>query len=316
MSSLIGVRNIIIKFITFFCSLGIAHRVSCPHTHQQNGSAECKHCHIVESGLALLTYADVPIKYWDHVFLTTTYLINRLPTHVIDNKCSLERLFHTPPNYSLKFFGCACWHSLSRYNKQKFSFQSKECVFLGYRSLHKGYKCLDTNSDRVYISRDVIFDENVFPFKRAHLNSSPTLQPTHNAPDLRTLHLCNNNTNLEHDHMHIFVPTNSLEAENLVPTLALRLRSQSSASLLRESTLVVPPMIVALNPLPADPIPASLRPHSNSLGSDPRDRSPGLPQGAQRSIESSIVGSSTDCSPRNGWYGCPLSCRSCWNKLK
>ena len=33
---------------TFFRSLGIAHRVSCPHTHQQNGSANRKHHHIVE----------------------------------------------------------------------------------------------------------------------------------------------------------------------------------------------------------------------------------------------------------------------------
>jgi hypothetical protein len=35
-------------------------------------------------------------------------------------------------------------------------------VFLGYSSLHKGYKCLHVPSNRVYISRDVIFDENVF----------------------------------------------------------------------------------------------------------------------------------------------------------
>jgi hypothetical protein len=48
---------------TFFRSLGIAHRVSCPHTHQQNGSAERKHRHIVETGLALLAHAHVPLKF-------------------------------------------------------------------------------------------------------------------------------------------------------------------------------------------------------------------------------------------------------------
>jgi hypothetical protein len=48
---------------TFFRSLGIAHRVSCPHTHQQNGSAERKHRHIVETGLALLAHASIPIKF-------------------------------------------------------------------------------------------------------------------------------------------------------------------------------------------------------------------------------------------------------------
>jgi hypothetical protein len=86
---------------TFFRSTGITHRVSCPHTQQQNGSAKQKHHHIVETGLALLAHAAMPIKFWDEVFLTATYLINRLPTHVIDNKCPLERLLNSPPNYSL-----------------------------------------------------------------------------------------------------------------------------------------------------------------------------------------------------------------------
>jgi hypothetical protein len=60
-------------------------------------------------------------------------------------------------------FGCACWPRLRPYNKHKLSFRSKECVFLGYSSLHKWYKCLDPNSGRIHISRDVFY-ENVFLF--------------------------------------------------------------------------------------------------------------------------------------------------------
>jgi hypothetical protein len=44
------------------------------------------------------------------------------------------------------------------------------CVFIGYSSIHKGYKCLDMDTDRVYISRDVVFDENVFPFAKPSSN--------------------------------------------------------------------------------------------------------------------------------------------------
>src|ERR1044072_4369227 len=38
----------------FFTSMGIVHRVTCPHTHHQNGSVERKHRHLVETGLTLL----------------------------------------------------------------------------------------------------------------------------------------------------------------------------------------------------------------------------------------------------------------------
>jgi hypothetical protein len=46
------------------------------------------------------------------------------------------------------------------------------CLFLGYSPLHKGYKCLHLPSNRVYISRDVVFNENSFPCTSASPTSS------------------------------------------------------------------------------------------------------------------------------------------------
>jgi transposase InsO family protein len=53
------------KLHDFFSKIGITHHVSCPYAHQQNGSAEWKHRHIVEVGLSLLAHASMPKKYWD-----------------------------------------------------------------------------------------------------------------------------------------------------------------------------------------------------------------------------------------------------------
>lgn len=89
-------------------SHGISHRVSCPHTHQQNGAVEPKHRHIVESGLALLSHANMPIHFWDDAFSTPCYLINRMPTVILKNKSPFEVLFKCNPDYKfLRIFGCA-----------------------------------------------------------------------------------------------------------------------------------------------------------------------------------------------------------------
>jgi len=163
----------------YFQSVGITHRLSCPHTHQQQGCVERKHRHLIDTTLALLTDSHLPQKYWDEACLTSCYLINRMPTPLLHHQSPFEKLFHTPPDYNfLKIFGCACYPNLRPYNSHKFSPRSKECVFLEYSQNHKGYKCLHLESDRMYISRDVIFHEDRFPFSKVSpISESPSVPP-------------------------------------------------------------------------------------------------------------------------------------------
>jgi hypothetical protein len=91
-------------------------------------------------GLSLLSHAGMPLKFWDETFSATTYLINRLPSRVIDFASPFEKLFLSKPDHpSLKDFGYACWLHLRPYNSRKLEFHSKQCVFLGYIANHKGY---------------------------------------------------------------------------------------------------------------------------------------------------------------------------------
>jgi hypothetical protein len=165
------------KLNSFFKKIGIEHHVSCPHAYQQNGSAERKHMHIMEVGLALLAKASMPLKFWDEAFVTVVRLINVLPSRVIQMRTPIEMLFQQKPDYSsLKVFGSACWPNMRPYNPRKLAFRSTRCIFVGYNPMHKGYKCLEPNTGRVYISCGVTFYEQVFPFEDLHENAGPKLR--------------------------------------------------------------------------------------------------------------------------------------------
>jgi hypothetical protein len=117
---------------SLFCQVGIAHQVSCPHTHQQNGATESKHRHIVEMSLALLAHASMPLKYWDEAFLAAVYLINRIPTKLVSYDTPLHRLLGATPDYSnFHVFGCACWPIYARIIPTSFNFDPLDTSFLG-----------------------------------------------------------------------------------------------------------------------------------------------------------------------------------------
>lgn len=46
-------------------------------------------------------------------------------------------------------------------------------IFLGYAANRKGYRLYDLQNNSFFISRDVIFYENVYPFKGYYVNETP-----------------------------------------------------------------------------------------------------------------------------------------------
>ena len=154
---------------------GILHRISCPHTPAQNGTAERKHRYIVDNALSLMHQSSVPNQFWDEVVCTTVYLINRLPTQILKNRFPNHLIYNQEPKYSLlKSFGCTCYPCLCPYTTSKLESQSKRCDFIGYSAFHSRYQCLSLTSGKLYISRDVIFIENTYPYKEQSQQAQQT----------------------------------------------------------------------------------------------------------------------------------------------
>ncbi|KAB2601869.1 hypothetical protein D8674_002874 [Pyrus ussuriensis x Pyrus communis] len=145
-------------------------------------------------GLCLLAQSHLPHKFWVEAFTTAAFLINRLPLHHLGNISPYEKLFAKVPDYRfLKTFGCMCFPHLVPYNKHKLMPKSIPCVFIGYDNQYKGYRCLDVASGKVYISRNVQFDELTFPYHNRMADSPPPAQsspPLFLEPLLPAQHLC------------------------------------------------------------------------------------------------------------------------------
>ena len=147
-----------------FKSQGIIHQSSCPHTPQQNGVVERKHRHIMETARAIRFQGHIPIKFWGECVLAAVHIINRIPSTVLDNKSPFEMMFSKSTDLSyVRIIGCLC-HATKLLRTDKFGPRAIRSVFMGYGTTQKGYKLYDLENKVLFISRDVVFTESIFPF--------------------------------------------------------------------------------------------------------------------------------------------------------
>lgn len=168
------------KLAPFLSQHSIAHLTSPPHTPEHNGLAERRHLHIVETALSLLSHASMPLTYWLFAVLTTTYLINHMPTPTLDKFTSpYQQSFGTVPNYSyLHNFGCLCYPWLKTFFKHKLDSKSQPCVFLGYSPTQHAYLCINPTTNHIYSSTHVRFVEDTYPFANTHYPITPSPTPS------------------------------------------------------------------------------------------------------------------------------------------
>jgi hypothetical protein len=100
----------------------------------------------------------VPKSYLGDALLTATYLINRMPSRVLDFKTPLEDALLTAT------------YLINRSPTQgKLDPRSLKCVFVGYSPTQKGYKCYHPPSRKQFVSMDVTFFET-----QSYFSSSQT----------------------------------------------------------------------------------------------------------------------------------------------
>ena len=152
----------------------ILHQTSCVDIPSHNWLAERKNRHLLETVRTLLFHMNVPKHFWVDIVSTTCFLINRMPSSVLNCATPYHKLFSNNLLFPIdrKVFGCICFIRDFHSQVSKLDPKSLKCIFVGYSRVKKGYMCYCPNLRHYIVSTDVAFFETT-PFS---LSSNVTSQ--------------------------------------------------------------------------------------------------------------------------------------------
>ena len=136
---------------------------------------------------------NVPKSFWGEAVLTTAHLINRLPSRILGFKSPMDILstfypnLHTTNNLVPRIFGCVAFVHVHNQNRGKLDPWALKCVFVGYSSTQKGYKC--PPSKRFYVLVDVTFHEQESYFTIPYLQGENSVMEDNDRGDFLFLDL-------------------------------------------------------------------------------------------------------------------------------
>ena len=200
------------EFEQYLLHRGIKHELSVPYSPEQNGTAERQNRTLVEAARTMLQHAGLTNTYWAEAVASAAYVRNRVVTSALSKGITPYELWYgkKPDVSNLKVFGCIAYAHVNDSSRQKLDSKALKVRFVGYSTRSKGYRVLDENSGRLFISRDLVFNECMFQFDHTNVCCSNTVVPANN----------------ETCKLDVSMETNSTQPATMEPTAAHPRQSQ------------------------------------------------------------------------------------------
>jgi hypothetical protein len=149
------------EFEEFCEKQGMERQLTVAYSPQQNGVAERRNRTICEMGRSMLIEKGMPVTFWAEAVNTAVYIQNRCYTTSVAEKTPFEAFTGRKPGVKhLKVFGCLCYTHIPASLRQKWDSKAGKGVFVGYGSCEKGYRIYDLKTEKIVLSRSVIFSED------------------------------------------------------------------------------------------------------------------------------------------------------------
>jgi hypothetical protein len=96
---------------------------------------------LMEKSRSMLNGVGLGQEFWAEAVGTTSYLVNRSTSSVLDDKTPHE-VWSTKKTslQHLRVFGCDAYVHVLKENRSKLDKKAEKCIFIGYKYGVKGYK--------------------------------------------------------------------------------------------------------------------------------------------------------------------------------
>lgn len=109
----------------------------------------------------MLNENKVPKCFWPEAVQWTSHILNRSPTSILKDKTPIEMWSGNRPSVEhFKIFGCIAHVHVPDQRRKKLDDKSIPCIMIGVSSESKAYRLFNPATNKVMISRDVVFEEN------------------------------------------------------------------------------------------------------------------------------------------------------------
>lgn len=148
------------QFTNYCKETGLERHYTSPYSPQQNGVVERKNRTVLEMVRCNLKTMRMPDALWGEAVSHSVYVLNRAHTKALKDVTPYEMWTGRKPNVDhLRVFGCIAHMKIVKGHLKKLEERSMKLVHLGVEKGSKAYRLVDPNTGKMYVSRDVVFEE-------------------------------------------------------------------------------------------------------------------------------------------------------------
>jgi hypothetical protein len=140
----------------------VRRQLTATYTSQQNGVVERCNAIVVGAARSILKARGMPNQFFlGGGVLTAVYVLNRTPTKSVEGAEPFELWYGKKPYvHLLRTFGYIGYIKNTKPNLPKLEDRGQRMVFVGYETSTKGYMMFDPVTNKVHVSRDIVFEES------------------------------------------------------------------------------------------------------------------------------------------------------------